>query len=232
MDEKREENKFKEIWSNRRYKAMIQLALYCLFFILIGVFINFDHEDTSDNSVNDRPISFSSYDNYAFYYNITYLGNLDEPLQYINIEGYRDREKQFFELRDTLEKYYMEKGKLYIVKDDLEEVTTPFFLPFDRLSPSFLTTYMEKGRFDSKTEYADGTVKKVYFIPVFEFAKLYQDDFTQKEGFVSMTTYEKNKIVNKVELDLTIYNQMKLELNYKEIGKVSPFYKEDIIPAS
>lgn len=231
----KEESKFRQVWGNKRSRAMIQLSAYILFFILVGTFIDFNHANSSyleEETQSMNNLSFSHYDNYEFYYNVTYLGLADEPVKYFNIDGYRYKEKQFLTVRDTLEKYYIENNKLYKVEDTLTEITTPFFLPFGNISPSFLHTYITHAKLNSKTEYADKTIKKDYILSVREFAKLYQSDVVELEGNISIITYEKDKTIYKVELDLTSYNKMKYELNYKNVGKVDFFSSQDILSLS
>ncbi len=236
MEEKKKvENKFKQVWANRRNRAMIQLAGYILFFILIGAIIDFERANISyleGTNSSQKTISFSFYDNYEFYYNITYLGIVDEPVKYMNIDGYRYKQKQVFQVRDTLEKYYFEDHKLYQIKNTLVEIPTPFSLSLERLSPSMLYTYIKKAKQNSKTEYADKLIKKEYILSVHDFARLYQNEEIDIKGNIYIITYEKDKMINKVELDLTAYNKMKYELNYKNIGKVKSFYKEDFLPIS
>lgn len=230
QEEKKEISNFKRVWQNKRYKAMIKLAGYILFFILIGVVIDFNGADSSyTDKVTPKKVSFKSYNNYNFYYNITYLGLVDEPVNYISIDGSRYGQNQIFTIRNTDEKYFLESHKLYQIKEQLEEITSPFFLSFDKLSPSRLSAYIEKGKLESKTEYADQTVKKEYSLSVEDFAKMYQDEKVEIEGIVRIITYEQDNVVHKIELDLTAYNKMKFEFNYKEIGKVKPFYKEDFL---
>lgn len=221
---------FKKVWQNKRYKAMIKLVGYFLFFILVGVMIDFNREDSSYvDKVEQKKLSLKTYNNYNFYYNITYLGLVDEPVNYISIDGNRYKENQFFTIRNTDERYFLENHKLYQIKEQLEEITSPFFFPLDKFSPSSLSIYIEKSKMESKTEYADQTVKKEYTLPVKSFAKMYQDETVEIEGNVQIITYEKDKMIHKIELDLTAYNKMKFEFNYKEIGKVKPFYKEDFL---
>lgn len=231
-EKQKEENKFKQIWGNKRQRAMIQLAGYLLFFILIGVLIDFDspHESYLESEEKTKEtISFAKYDNYEFYYNITYLGLADEPVKYMNIDGYRYSNKRFFSVRDTLEKYYMDDSAFYQVTSDFVEISSPFAFLFDRLSPNLLDTYIQKAKMNSKTEYADQVIKKEYILSIQDFALLYAGDRVNVEGNIVIATYEKDKMIYKIELNLANYNKMKYELNYKNIGKVSPFSKEDVL---
>lgn len=223
--------KGKELWSNRRYRALLIMGIYLLFFILLFNLISFggNTESKQETVSPSKEISLVNMDRYDFYMNIVYLGAADEPIKSFNIDGTRFKNKQHFTIRETEQTFYKEVNNYFTVTDQILPVETPLLVNFDGVEPSMIDTYLKKSTFISKTEYANKTVKEMYSMPIHDFALLYMGDIVVIPGNVILSTYKSKNQTERIELDLSMYNKIKIEISYKNINDVTSFDKKSLI---
>lgn len=217
--------KWQEIWGNPRYKALIKLGIYIL--LIIFVFIIFDMTGKNDKEKATVPSSntFKEYSNYAYVYQFTYVNEADEPIKNFQVQGKRYIDSSLFTIDETGNTYFERKGS-YFLATTKEPISNVIFFDFSTIIPSKLALYIEKMTFEYQTTYADGTLKKGYVIDIPKFASLYAGDSINKQGSVFCTTYEKDKKMNRVTLDMRAYNGILVDIYYQNIHKIDDF-RED-----
>lgn len=216
--------KFLELWNIPRYRSLLILGLYAIFFMIIIASIK-TKNDFSDYSTTQKDAmeEYRIMDNYEYIATIT---NEDTKI----LIGKVYKEKQII-LFDN-DNYYFD-GVMY-KKDDSYIKIEDKLLEFDvwKMTPLFISNLVEKGSLDYKTEYSDETISKTYKIDIKEFIKLYfSDDTDSSNTYISVTIYENQTRVTKVELDLSSIYHMKqyanaydykITLEYDSINALAP----------
>lgn len=195
--------KFLELWNTPRYRSLIILGLYFIFFVFVIATIRSGYKNNTTTSVTKKDVleEYRLLDNYQ--YKMTIETDTNKTLI-----GQVYKDKQTFTYNN--ENYYISYGKVYIKNDTYEEIDMPL-LDFDvwRFTPTFITNLRLSGKLDATTEYADKSISKTYLVPI----KVYRDnyyDIDYESGVVSdleesikLTIYQNDTKVTKVELDLT-----------------------------
>ena len=229
--------KFKELYANRRYRAMMILGLYVIFFLIVVAIITtgktaiMDNDDNQDLTTIDK---FKAMNNYEYSYNVE--KSFGKDVIYFDIEGKRYFNKEEFNIKDDINGYYVEDNVVYLTRDNVKEklLDGPLSIDLVKLRPFNLANLIQMAQLETSTNnYTDDTVEKNYLLPVKDFIKLYFNaDVEDKDGdFVSIKTYEKDGNITKVEMDLTkadkyddyLIDCHKLEFNYSNINQVKDF---------
>ena len=79
-------SKFKELWSDRRYRSIIKLSLYFIFFAIIFLFLSLS---TKNEYSYDEVVNFEDYVSYEFVTNI----NINDNIYNLNGERYYEKYK-------------------------------------------------------------------------------------------------------------------------------------------
>lgn len=218
--------KFKSIWAVPRYKSLIKLGAYLLFFTLVFTCIDFKSTDDLPASETSTKATLYTMHNYAYQMNITHLLPSDEPIQTLHITGKTYGTRDTFTVAETGEIYYAEKGIYYIGPNWIE--TEPVFFDFEAVKPKKIDKYVEKGTLHATTSYADKTTEKKYTLPISTFATLYKNETVPTEGNVTISVITMQGEIVKVTLDLSAYNQTQVEINYTQIGEIKLFDQNSI----
>ncbi|NLL44446.1 MAG: hypothetical protein GX247_02105 [Mollicutes bacterium] len=225
--------RFKEIYKVPRYRALIILGLYFVFFIFVMAIINSAAKTNViiDNN-NELPITFKKFkemNNYEYTYKIEQSIN-DEIIYYQGI-GKHTLEEETFTIENDVNNYYMENNEFYIIKDDLKEkVDNPLPINLLNLKPNNITDFLLASTLQlMTTDYQSNIIINTYLLPIKKFIKLYfNDEVNDEENFINIITTEKNNNIIKIEMDLTNINMNeeysmdinRLEFNYQNIGNV------------
>lgn len=192
--------KFLELWNTPRYRSLIKLCIYFIFFMVVIASINTSSKVDFNNTKVDIMEEYKNLTNYQ--YTATIKNEVVES--YV---GYTYNNKHLILFNE--DNYYYE-NELYKEYEEGYKKTDDNLFYFDiwKFTPSFISSLKEKGSFDSKTEYADGSTADTYLVKVSDFISLYFNDITIDDRNVSVTIHKNEDEVKKVELDLTnIYNQ-------------------------
>ena len=230
--------KIKELYSNRRYRALMNLGLYAIFFIV--VFAILMGGSATNNSLKDADKELTTLDrfkvanNYEYYYDIE--RTIDAGVIYYNVEGKRYLNKEVFNIKDDINGYYVEDDIVYVTRDSIKEklLQGPLSVDLTKIKPLNIVNLIMQAQLESTTNnYKEGTVKNSYLLPVKDFIRLYFSEIIEDKDnlFISINTYEADGNIIKVEMDLTnadkyeefIIDFHKLELNYKSINHVEDF---------
>jgi len=224
---KKNENvkKFLELWNVPRYRSLIILFMYVIFFAFVISSINTDNiGEYEEHEKIDVIEEYKHMDSYRYF--VTVKNDVEKKL---TIDT--NKNDQIITFND--EKYYYNGIKLYKNEEDSYKKTDSNLLEFEvwRFTPLFINNLIEKGIFDSKTEYADGTFANTYLVKIEDFIKAYYNAETNDTRTFELTVYQDEKQVNKIKLDLTnVYNMNQnannydyiVTLEYSLIGKISP----------
>ena len=206
-------NKFKEIWKNKRYHALIILLIYFIFFTVVLTSIR----PNSNNNTNILKTNLEKYeimDKYKYEVNIT----VDNDNYYMI--GYKDKlenkisiDDDIYDIKDNL--YYDDSNNVFDFKSTYNINITDF-------EPDKIIKYINAGNLDSETNYKSGILKKSYLIKTMDFLSIYDsniEEINPIDGDIIIETYEEDYI-NKVVIDLSSYMKIKninkyvLEINY------------------
>lgn len=203
--------KFLEFWNIPRYRALIILGLYIIFFVFVIAYIRTLNSNKPINNVKLNALeTYSKMDNYQYIATIknenvrTFQGRVNDYKQIINFEE---------------NSYYYNGNTLYKKEDGYKKFNNQL-LEFDiwRFTPLFINDLIKKGKLDSKTEFADGSKSKKYLVGVPAFIREYFNDDTESNDNISVTTFESNNKIFKVELDLSsVYHQGQYSNSYDYI---------------
>lgn len=216
--------KFLELWNIPRYRSLLILALYVIFFTVIIASVRTKNDFSDYNPpIKNVMEEYRNLDNYEYIATIT-----NEDTKTLVGKVYKEKQIIFFDNNN----YYFD-GTMY-KKNDSYIKNEDKLLEFDvwKMNPLFISDLVEMGTLDSKTEYSDETISKTYKIDVKEFIKLYfNDDIDSSDVYISVTIYEDQTRVTKVELDLSsVYHMQqyanvydyKVTLEYTSVNVVAP----------
>lgn len=201
----------KEFISNPRYRALVKLGLFLLFFIFIAVICRV-YSSPNTNVVKDEQktplVKFSEMRNYEF--NINYQVNDSIT----NIDGKTFRTDTCLTINDI--NYYI-NDNIYQIKDDffiLTSLDNKYLVKTNQIEQ-----YINRGTLISKSEdYQSNTIMTKYSIPVND---LENQDI--KELYI--TLYEKEKTIYKVDLQYidNLDISSLVSITYFNVGEVTNF---------
>jgi len=218
-------NKFLEFWNIPRYRSLIILFIYIIFFAFLISSINTD--SVNDYEESDKIDIMEEYRNMNNYHCLMIVKNEKEE----NLTIDTNENNQLIIFND--DEYYYNNINLYKKDGDVFKKANDTLLEFNvwNFTPMFISNLIEKGTLNSKTEYTDGTFANTYLVKVEDFIKSYYKDETDDTRTFELTVYQNEKQVNKVTLDLTkIYSMNQnannydyvVTLEYSLIGEISP----------
>ena len=199
--------KIREYWKIPRYRALITLGIYILFFVIIYLYIQIMNH-LSGPSIEkvqvDPLIEYSSMDNYEYSYEIDVTGSL-ETSSYV-ISGIRYDNQDNFKISNN--SFYVQDNIIYSL-DGVKNITDFVQIDLLLLLPNRIYDSLNYSTNTSKIEYQNGDAKVTYSIPVSKFnvAFLQGIDETNTD-VVEVTMYEYDNQI--YQIDLNLYNLMKL----------------------
>ncbi len=218
MKEKKEKLRFREIWKNKRYRAMIILGFYFVFFLFLIGSIRSSRGNvppTSDTTTTN--ISFESLDNYE----ATYTFTIDSASHFVYTTRYQ--EEEVIEVEETNEEYYIKGDTFYSVKDQKLETTSDqlYGLSFFKLRPDELSKLLKYSTFQHQTEFQDDRIRKVYQITVKGFFSWLDGSFQDADETITITTEEINGLMTIFTIDLSHYQNETITITYQNHNQLS-----------
>lgn len=218
MEEKKEKLSFREIWKNKRYRALIILGVYFVFFLfLIGSIRNNQGNvpPTSDSTTTNT--SFESLDNYE----ATYTFMIDSTSHFVHTTRYQ--EEEVIEVEETSEEYYIKGDTFYSVKNQKLETTSDklYGISFFKLRPDELSKLLKYSTFQHQTEFQDNRVRKVYQMTVKGFFSWLDGSFHDAEEIVTITTEEISGLMTTFTIDLSNYQNETITITYQNHNQLS-----------
>lgn len=175
--------KFKELWAVPRYKAIIELIMFFIFFavIFLIMFIMSLFAEEEPIEIKKSTIeNFTSMENYEYIYEINYIINKETLTKEIKGTKY-DSTNNFKILSD---KYYIKDNSIFNSNDEI--VTNINEYDLIELEPINIVTKLNEIENKNITTYNDGKIKTEY-----------------NSDLYSITTYEEDNYIYEIDLDLT-----------------------------
>ena len=224
--------KIKELLKDPKKKALIQLGLYAIFFIIVFILLNGESSTITDSPTIEEPnTSIEAYTDMTSYnYKVTYtnINKIDI------IEGTYYNNTSLFTYNNL--KYYYEDS-LYIIDNDsyyLSNIEYNISKIFNK-NLYFIINELEE---ESKTTYKDGTVVTNYTIDSNKIYKYLYDTESSYTNLVNVSITENEKEIHNIVIDLTNLglNLTKIEVEYSylimitslEFNKDNYTYKESV----
>lgn len=210
---------FKEVWEVPRYKALIKLGLYVIFFVFVFIFININKKENQDQTYTEKTSleKYKEMTSYEYNYSINYIENGD--LNAIEISGTKYNDTNEFKYLKEL--YFINNNIIYLKKTN-EVVQNLINFNIVNLEPINIINYIsniEGQVVTSKvTKYSDDSSKTEYTIVY--------DDYV-----IYINIFEDNDYIYKLELDVTEEMQKanskitdyNIEINYSNINNISSY---------
>ncbi len=206
----------KRLWQNPRYKSLIKLGFWLVFFSIVILMIRganqmSNYSNNSDISTqSDKVKDLANYQNYEFTITITDSNNLITKLV-----GTYYQNKHYFTCNDKT--YYYDGKTLYEVDELNHNLVKIDIVPWQLIlyvwDHTIIDDYISQAIPDSETTYNDGnTVNKYHY------------DTESDILFVKdISTNKSNGIINRIEMNIqqdTLYNVI---IDYQHINNIASF---------
>lgn len=227
--------KFKELWSIPRYKALIKLGLWLVFFVFVFLYINSFEYVKKDNLNNDNDENIKTIEKYKE------MNNYNFTLSYKGKENIVLTGKSYLNrvaVMTTDKTYYLEDNKIYSIKDGfIEQDIDQTFIPLTNfyLRTSDIYNLISLGKLEEEIKkIQDNTIINKYVVTNKAILKHYQDVELQDgdDSSIIITTYEHDGQINKIIIDFTSFKRYEQNYNgeeyeimieYSEINSILPF---------
>ena len=216
-----------ELWNVPRYRSLIILGIYIVFFTFVIASIKAQKSSIINSSNINKVDIMEEYETMNNYQHTITIKNQIEDI----LIGRVYDNKQVITFNDN--NYYYNNVYLYKQEKNVYKQTNDKLLAFEvwRFTPSFVSKLIQRGKLESKTEYTDGIIANTYLVNVADFIKLHFGDDIETRDNISLTVYKNNERVTKVKLDLTsVYHQNQFAnsydyeviIEYRLINQISP----------
>ena len=210
-------SKFKELWSDRRYRSIIKLSLYFIFFAIIFLFLGLS---TKNEYSYDEVVNFEDYVSYEFVTNININDNI------YNLNGERYYEKYKFLYNDEIFNLtYEDIQESYLDKNIINSFNFTPDLINNIINKSELVS--EKKIISSNQIISEYSISLSKYLDILDFNLSNYDN----PDFISIIVTESDNLVTKIELNLTnFYKNMEedyfkyeISISYNNINSVNEF---------
>ncbi len=210
-------SKFKELWSDRRYRSIIKLSLYFIFFAIIFLFLSLS---TKNEYSYDEVVNFEDYVSYEFVTNININDNI------YNLNGERYYEKYKFLYNDEIFNLtYEDIQESYLDKNIINSFNFTPDLIDNIINKSELVS--EKKIISSNQIISEYSISLSKYLDILDFNLSNYDN----PDFISIIVTESDNLVTKIELNLTnFYKNMEedyfkyeISISYNNINSVNEF---------
>lgn len=233
MIKKIKENQYvklgKELWENRRTRALVKLVLWGFFFLIVFAVFDVRGTHNSKKELSNPRDEWKLMSNYKS--EITFTINEETYILNSARNGFHEK------LTIGEDIYYLEQDFLYHLegynKIFIKETS---LLGYDllKLRPNFLNEVLLNSKLEYTTNYEEsGIIKKGYSISTAKFVELYHQSMITDDSFIKIEVIEKDNQIIEIELDLkelkkysqdVIYTY-KIKIAYKDLGTVT---KEEV----
>ncbi|MFV0249552.1 MAG: hypothetical protein ACK5HP_00725 [Bacilli bacterium] len=197
---------FKELWNNPRIHALMVLGLYAVFFVIIFIYITISKNTTNQNvEIKDSLETLNNMNSYEYHYKY----EINNEITNINGIKYND-----------INEFSIENNKFTIVNNKIEgEVSIDDKLYILEILPNYIYSYIKLNNNLNETTYSDNTIKKEYIILIKEIKQYFG---TESDENITVTTYEEDNQIYKIELDLTniVEEEYLITINYENINNI------------
>lgn len=187
--------KLKELWHIPKFKGVVQLVFWVIFFLIISLMFR-----SANNRVDDIKVDTSTN---SYEYNYQY----EENDNIINISGTYYKDKQVFYMNDV--KYYYLNDNYYLASTN-KITTMPYAM--NEWEYKSIEKIMDNNSYSNKVEYEDITSYE-YNILSSVYNKYYNTSYPND----IIMTVSKNDKIDSVSIN---YGFGKVEIKYSNINKI------------
>ena len=216
-------NKFKELWANKRYRSLIKLVFYLIFFAVLFFIYEFASPDVANSPV-EKNNDFENYNNYEYKINL----NINDVL--FDLDGKRYDNKYEFIFEDNT--YSFDNSNLN-TDNNFMNLNNDIINVFN-YTPDLINNIIENSEIISEKKLiTDNILIKEYSIKLDKYMEILDVNFDKynEEDKIDILVSEKNDYVIKIELDLSNfykyfeenYNKYEITINYNNINNVLDF---------
>lgn len=213
--------KFKKLWADKRYRSLIILIMYFIFFLVLFTILEVGKETVSRDYNNTEELKLEDYQIYEFSAEL-----IINDYTY-NILGKRYNEKYEFEFENQL--YTLDYNNLNIDIGINSEIINTF-----NYTPDFLANIVANSELVSeKTMIADNRLIKEYSLKLEKYLQILDYNLANynKEDKLIVTTSELNDEIISVSFDLSNlykyfeenYQKYEFTINYSNLNNVTEF---------
>lgn len=210
--------KLKKMWNNRRYRSVLILLMYFVFFAIMFLLLNIGTENVHRNY--EQVIHFKNYDIYSFSTDIDINGMI------YSIEGKRYKENYEFTYNEQT--YNMNYDD--IKQSDIDKNIINSF----EYMPDFLDNIINNSKLVSEKKIIDNNqIIKEYSLELAKYLEILDYNLSDYNSgdLILVTVSEIDDQVISVEIDLTSfykhleesYEEYKITINYNHINDILEF---------
>ena len=189
--------KLKELWKIPKFKGLIQLLFWVIFFLIVSLLFR-----SAEKKV-DLPVDINNkIDSYEYNYQYKESNNI------INISGTYYQDKQVFYMND-IKYYYLDNNYYLAVNKELTNM--PYAM--NEWEYESLKNIMDNNSYSNKIEYIDSTLYE-YNIGISAYNNYYNTNYPNN---IVITIVRKD---DKIESASINYGFGKVEINYSNINKI------------
>ena len=189
--------KLKELWKIPKFKGLIQLLFWVIFFLIVSLLFR-----SAEKKVN-LPVDINNkIDSYEYNYQYKESNNI------INISGTYYQDKQVFYMND-IKYYYLDNNYYLAVNKELTNM--PYAM--NEWEYESLKNIMDNNSYSNKIEYIDSTLYE-YNIGISVYNNYYNTNYPNN---IVITIVKKD---DKIESASINYGFGKVEINYSNINKI------------
>lgn len=205
-------NKFKQLWKDKRYRSLMILLMYLIFFIIIFSILNFDSSKVQSNY--ERIIKFKDYNIYDFSVEL----DINDFVYQLNGKHYQDKYEFIFDNQN----FDMTYDEIKQSNLDINIVNTFEFTPY------FINNILDNSVLISeKKVVATNEIVKEYSLDLSKYLQMLDynlDSYNPNDAILIMVTEFSNQVTS-ITLDLTnfyknleeAYHEYKITINYSNL---------------
>lgn len=208
----------KEAWKVPRYKGLMKLALWFIFFAILFLIVKYGGHKV-DNSVyngNSNTLEINEESNIKELNSYSYNCQINDGVNIVDISGTYYNGTDEFDYNNT--HYTLKDNKYYA---DNQETT--FNISMNEFQYNNIIALVKDKEVESKTEYKDGSLEKAYIIDALTYNSFYQKEY-QTLGNVSIKIKEMNNLIVSVDMDfssyLNEYDSYRVMINYSNYNNI------------
>lgn len=212
----------KEIWSNKRYRALIIFGGYFFFLTFLVILIR-----TTDSTsvLEEETQNKNSLENYEY----EYIIEKDETYQ---ITGEHYGTKELIHNVTDNKTYVIEDEQFYeIIQNKMIPSSDKIYgIHLLKLQQKNIKTLLEKCNLTYTKTYQENRIVKTYEITVKDFYHWYDGTFSNQEDIIFISLEETNQLITKISFDFSALDQSKRTItyfHYNELTNLEFHYEKD-----
>ena len=225
-------SKFKEIWSNKRYRSLILLGFWMIFFVFVYFVMNNNDHDNVIQKPKEVEVTKTTLDKYKEMKNYTFNLEINTSKSENSIYSYTG--KTYQDITILNDKYLLKDNTIYEINGNQMKVleATLFEINIFKLKPNNINNLISLGQLNYETKYNDGSIEKSFLIPLKEIIKDFKgEEVADLKSSVEIKYKEKDNWINEITVDLSNYYEYEtskketyiIKITYNNINQIEQF---------